>query len=50
MTSGQIMHTLPGASQFPTTRWTMVVAAAEPGRKEARPALVSVCENYWYPL
>ena len=44
------MHTLPGSSQFPTTRWTMVVAAGDPDRKEARSALVSLCENYWYPL
>jgi len=44
------MHTLPGSSQFPTTRWTMVVAAGDPNRKEARSALVALCENYWYPL
>src|SRR5579864_8288384 len=50
MTNGQTMHTLPGSSQFPTTRWTLVVAAGDPHRKEARSALVSLCENYWYPL
>ena len=50
MTNGQTMNTVPGASQFPTTRWTVVVAAGDPGRKEARSALVSLCENYWYPL
>jgi RNA polymerase sigma-70 factor (ECF subfamily) len=50
MTNGQTMHTLPGASQFPTTRWTLVVAAGDPQRKEARSALVYLCENYWYPL
>ena len=50
MTNGQTMHTLPGSSQFPTTRWTLVVAAADPQRKEARSALVSLCEGYWYPL
>src|SRR5580700_11507204 len=44
------MHTLAGRSQFPTTRWTLVVAAGGPHRKDARPALVSLCENYWYPL
>ena len=44
------MHSSPGSSQFPTTRWTMVVAAGDPHRKEARSALVSLCENYWYPL
>jgi RNA polymerase sigma-70 factor (ECF subfamily) len=50
MTNGQTMHTLPGPSQFPTTRWTLVVAAGDSHRKEAGPALVSLCENYWYPL
>jgi RNA polymerase sigma factor (sigma-70 family) len=50
MTSDQAMHTLSGPSQFPTTRWTLVVAAGNPRRKEARFALVSLCENYWYPL
>ena len=50
MTNGQTMHTLPGSSQFPATRWTLVVAAGDPRRKEARSALVSLCENYWYPL
>jgi RNA polymerase sigma-70 factor (ECF subfamily) len=50
MTNGQTMHTLPGPSQFPTTRWTLVVAAGDPRRREARSALVSLCENYWYPL
>jgi len=44
------MHTLPGSSQFPTTRWTLVLAAGDPHRKEAQSALVSLCENYWYPL
>jgi RNA polymerase sigma factor (sigma-70 family) len=50
MTNGQTVHTLPGSSQFPTTRWTLVVAAGDPQRKDARSALVSLCENYWYPL
>jgi RNA polymerase sigma-70 factor (ECF subfamily) len=44
------MDTLTGSSQFPTTRWTLVVAAGDPQRKEARSALVSLCERYWYPL
>ena len=50
MTNGQTVHTLPGSPQFPTTRWTLVVAAGDPQRKDARSALVSLCENYWYPL
>jgi len=44
------MQTLAGRSEFPTTRWTLVVAAADPQRKDARSALVSLCEGYWYPL
>jgi len=27
-----------------------VIAAADPQRKEARFALISLCEGYWYPL
>lgn len=50
MASGPTMHTAPGLSQFPTTRWTLVIAAGDPHRKESRSALVSLCENYWYPL
>lgn len=50
MTNGREMYTLPGGSQFPTTRWTLVVAAADPQRGETRSALASLCENYWYPL
>jgi RNA polymerase sigma factor (sigma-70 family) len=50
MTNGETFHTLPGSSQFPTTRWTLVVAAGDPNRKDARSALVDLCENYWYPL
>jgi len=44
------IHTLAGPSDFPTTRWTLVIAAADPKRKESRSALVSLCESYWYPL
>jgi RNA polymerase sigma factor (sigma-70 family) len=50
MTNGQTMHTLPGPSRFPTTRWTLVVAAGDPQHTEARSALADLCENYWYPL
>src|SRR5262252_1845327 len=46
----QTMYTLAGPSQFPTTRWSLVVAASDPKRKEVRSALASLCENCWYPL
>src|SRR5215208_6485991 len=44
------MQTLAGPSDFPTTRWTLVVAAGDPQRTEARSALAVLCEAYWYPL
>ena len=50
MSDSRTIHTLPGHSQFPTTRWSLVVAAGDPHRKEAQSALVSLCEKYWYPL
>jgi RNA polymerase sigma factor (sigma-70 family) len=50
MTNRQTMHTRQGSSPFPTTRWTLVVAAGDPQREEARSALCSLCELYWYPL
>ncbi len=50
MSNGETMHTLSGPSQFPTTRWTLVIAAGDPRRKDARSALASLCESYWYPL
>ena len=43
-------HALTGPSAFPTTRWTLVVAAADPGQEESRSALMTLCESYWYPL
>ena len=46
----QTMHTFAEPSEFPTTRWTLVVVASDPKRKEVRSALASLCENYWYPL
>ena len=46
----QMMHTLAGSSQFPTTRWTLIIAAGGPQRREVRSALACLCENYWYPL
>ncbi len=50
MTEKPTVNTLEGRNQFPTTRWTLVVAAGDPDLKAARSALASLCENYWYPL
>jgi RNA polymerase sigma-70 factor (ECF subfamily) len=35
---------------FPTTRWTLVVAAARDSNDSGRPALAELCERYWPPL
>jgi RNA polymerase sigma-70 factor (ECF subfamily) len=37
-------------ASFPTTRWSRVVAAADPEAPEARSALGALCEAYWYPI
>jgi RNA polymerase sigma factor (sigma-70 family) len=50
MTEGPTVNTPEGRKQFPTTRWTLVVAAGDPDGEAARSALASLCENYWYPL
>ena len=57
MTNGQTMHTLPGSSQFPTTRWTLVVSAGAPDQERSpvrfsfpvRGLLVSVIRLYSPP-
>lgn len=38
----------PSGAQFPTTRWSRVVAAGDPDG--AREALEELCRAYWYPL
>ncbi len=50
MTEKPNANTLEGSKQFPTTRWSLVVAAGDPDVETARSALASLCENYWYPL
>jgi len=39
-----------GGSAFVTTRWTLIVAAADPDSPESREALATLCQDYWYPL
>ncbi|HET6407262.1 MAG TPA: sigma-70 family RNA polymerase sigma factor [Chthoniobacteraceae bacterium] len=36
--------------QFVSTRWTQVLAAADPEHPEAREALEELCSTYWRPL
>jgi len=38
------------SGSFPTTRWTLVVAAGHAGPEETRRALSELCEAYWYPV
>ena len=42
MTNSETTHTLQWHSQFPTTRWTLVIAAGDPRRKKLDP--------HWVPL
>jgi len=39
-----------GKGQFPTTRWSLIVATHRKPTSSAREALASLCESYWYPL
>jgi RNA polymerase sigma-70 factor (ECF subfamily) len=41
----------PSAQQFAPTRWSVVLRAAKPdSSSQAREALASLCQAYWYPL
>jgi RNA polymerase sigma-70 factor (ECF subfamily) len=40
----------PSAVPFPTTHWSRVVAAGDPGAPFAREALAELCQAYWFPL
>ncbi|HYO59819.1 sigma-70 family RNA polymerase sigma factor [Archangium sp.] len=40
----------PAARGFVTTRWSLVLAAGQPGTPEAHKALSELCALYWYPL
>jgi RNA polymerase sigma-70 factor (ECF subfamily) len=39
-----------GRRSFATTHWSIVLAAAHDSRPDARAALATLCETYWYPL
>jgi RNA polymerase sigma factor (sigma-70 family) len=47
---GQTLHTMTGPANFPTTRWTLVLAASGDTSAANRDALAYLCERYWYPL
>jgi RNA polymerase sigma factor (sigma-70 family) len=48
--SAVTLHTMTGPANFPTTRWTLVVAASHDPSTTSRDALAYLCERYWYPL
>jgi len=37
-------------SAFPTTQWSLIIAAGASGSPVAAEALESLCRSYWYPL
>jgi len=37
-------------SAFPSTRWSLVLTAAQGPPTAAHTALATLCQNYWYPL
>jgi len=39
-----------GATSFHTTRWTIVMSAAQSQAPGGESALAQLCRNYWYPL
>jgi RNA polymerase sigma factor (sigma-70 family) len=41
---------LMGRNEFPTTSWTLVVAAGNPADRDCHDALLRLCERYWYPV
>lgn len=44
------MRTSPPGGQFASTRWTHVLAAANPEHPETQEALSTLCRTYWSPL
>ena len=42
--------TTPSGGQFASTRWTQILAAADPEHPDAREALAALCRTYWPPL
>ena len=40
----------PTAQRFAATRWSVVLAARQADSPQAREALATLCQTYWYPL
>jgi RNA polymerase sigma-70 factor (ECF subfamily) len=45
-----MMNESPSRPDFPTTRWSRVARAGDPGGDDARAALAELCAAYWYPI
>ncbi len=43
-------HSPSPVGRFLTTRWSLIVAAQQPGAAQGREALAELCRLYWYPL
>jgi DNA-directed RNA polymerase specialized sigma24 family protein len=40
----------PSPARFATTRWSMVLAAADQSSPDSASALSQLCQTYWYPI
>jgi len=40
----------PGAAEFASTRWSIVLTAGERHSPDSEEALADLCRSYWYPL
>jgi hypothetical protein len=50
MSGGESDAGVAVGSQFPTTRWSLIVATRQRPTTQARDALAHLCASYWYPL
>jgi RNA polymerase sigma factor (sigma-70 family) len=50
MSSGELHGAGGERRHFATTQWSVVIAAGNAQRPDAREALAQLCEAYWYPL
>ena len=46
----QSENSVPAASRFATTHWSVVLSAADSAGPGAQEALEKLCRTYWYPL
>ena len=42
--------TVDGTARFHTTRWSVIIAAAQNETRSGQAALAKLCRVYWYPL